>query len=75
MTTRIRYEVWASDTGEASHWKLLRTGVWFTQWAAWEFAKGIHADGAGYRRVCVEAWDDGRNVYLSTVLELGASAP
>lgn len=72
MSTRIRYEVWASNTGEASHWKLLRNGVWFNQSSAESMARVCFEPEGDYKRVCVEAWDDGRNVYLSTVYELGS---
>ena len=71
MTTRIRYEVWVSDTGEASHWKLLRNGVWFNRANAESMAR-VCFDPDECKRVCVEAWDDGRNVYLRTVYELGS---
>lgn len=72
MTTRFHYEVWASDTGEASHWKHISGGVWvFTKGAAYEMAHAAYNNGKGMQRVCVEAWDDRRNLYLSTVYEFG----
>jgi hypothetical protein len=86
MATNLRFEVWISDTGEASHWKLAR------RWpdgcpaiyhfdansggGAEQLADRINAAIAqakqlalGNAAVCVEEWDTGRNVYLSTIFE------
>ena len=65
MTT-LRYEVWASENGESTKWKLLRGGVWESYKLALEMAENARRFN---QKVCVEKWDGGRNVYLETIYE------
>lgn len=67
MPTQLRFEVWVSDTGEASHWKLTRRGVFESKEIALMRADELSAFNAS---VCVEQWDAGRNIYLSTIKEI-----
>lgn len=66
MMTTLRFEVWASDNGESTHWKLLRGGVWESEKPAVEMAENMRRFN---QKVCVEKWDAGRNVYLETTWE------
>lgn len=63
MTTS-RYEVWASDTGEASHWKPVRGGVYESFPAAVQHARGA-LDGNTH--TIVEQWNAGTNTFVATV--------
>lgn len=63
MTTK-RYELWTSDTGEATHWKLV--ACFESEKQAIDRANNIRD---GYGAGCVEAWDAGRNVFLNTVMD------
>lgn len=71
MTT-FRYAVWASDTGEASHWKLARAvncpapAIYENKDVALTRATQLIRDN---HSVVVEQWDDGRNVFLKTIFE------
>lgn len=62
--TDLRYELWLSDTGEASHWKLFRS--FESEQRALDWANKIKD---GYGAGCVEKWDAGRNVFLCTVMD------
>lgn len=72
--TRLRYEVWASETGRAEDWKPVPNACYISVTSDGEHVKQLALERAEklatmYAKVCVEEYDDGRNVFLRTVIE------
>ena len=74
MTTRLRYEVWVNMIGPCSRWKRLPHNVFVSEPEFNEVVKQnalarASALAEAYAKVCVEEYDDERDVFLRTVIE------
>jgi hypothetical protein len=74
MRTRLRYEVWVNSTGRAEDWRRL-PGCVFVSESEFNIASKqnatAHAEALAlaFQKVCVEEYDDGRDVFLQTIRE------
>lgn len=67
LTATKHYEVWASIDGSCAAWRRLPGGTFHGDAGKQIALERAEQEATAYAQVCVEEWDSGRSVYLSTI--------